>query len=357
MTQSNYYEWIKENPGKSAEFIMHVPGYHYYYHPEILKEVEKEEKTIEIINFYKELINKFPHSINLYPNLSTLLQNQHQIEEAIDCNKKAGRVLYNQLRVNTKPIPTQSPDFLIIGAQKSGTTSLYQYLFQHYQVLPSIRKEIDFFSWKWDLGKEWYLSHFPPKPDLNYFKTGEASPSYLDCKDAPERIASLFPEIKIIVILRNPSYRAVSQYYHWKRINLETRSLEQAIETQLSKIDPQNPWNQPNQYIARGLYHVFIKRWIEFFPNQIYICKFENLAANPLLEVNKILDFLEIQPFPSFYTNANFNKKWNHNLYKDKISSPSTVLSKLEKFYRKPNNHLIDILKELHTLRKGNEKR
>ena len=100
------------------------------------------------------------------------------------------------------------PDFLIIGAMKSGTTSLYAYLKQHPMIIPSIKKEIHYFDNGWKFGantlqkgEKWYRSHFPVQNAKNKI-CFEASPSYLYNPDVPKRIFELIPKVKIIVAAR-----------------------------------------------------------------------------------------------------------------------------------------------------------
>src|SRR5260370_34793697 len=111
------------------------------------------------------------------------------------------------------------PDFLIIGAQKGGTTSLYYYLVEHPYIGQSSTKEVHYFENKYQRGLWWYKAHFPTIVEKYYvesrdkgtFITGEASPSYLSHPHAPGRAAKLLPHPQLIFRLRYPVYRANSQ--------------------------------------------------------------------------------------------------------------------------------------------------
>ncbi len=116
------------------------------------------------------------------------------------------------------------PDFLIIGSQRSGTTSLHAYLKQHPQIIPAIKKEIYFFDGGLDpdedtysKGESWYRAHFPKlksiRKDQQVF---EATPLNIFNPLAPQRIAQSIPKVKLIAILRNPTERAISHYFHEK---------------------------------------------------------------------------------------------------------------------------------------------
>src|SRR5690242_6983741 len=130
------------------------------------------------------------------------------------------------------------PDFLIIGTQRGGTTSLYHYLEAHPCIGPSTTKEIHFFDRRVNKGIAWYRGHFPTRIEKYYverlhgraFITGEASPSYLFHPHVPRRIAKVLPHTKLIILLRNPIDRAYCQYYHSLELGYETLSFEEAIQ-------------------------------------------------------------------------------------------------------------------------------
>ncbi len=104
------------------------------------------------------------------------------------------------------------PDFIILGAQRAGTSSLYYYLSQHPQILPAVRKELHFFDDHYRRGLGWYRSQFPTRGARGTI-TGEATPYYLSHPHAPARIQRLLPQARLIVLLRNPVERAISHYF------------------------------------------------------------------------------------------------------------------------------------------------
>ena len=113
------------------------------------------------------------------------------------------------------------PDFIIIGAQKSGTTSMYAYLEQHPDIIGSLNKEIHFFDGgtnpkvdNFKKGINWYKAHFPLCENVENKKIFEASPLYIFSPLVPKRIANYIPKVKVIALLRNPSDRAISHYFH-----------------------------------------------------------------------------------------------------------------------------------------------
>jgi hypothetical protein len=130
------------------------------------------------------------------------------------------------------------PDFIIIGGQRCGTTSLFNYLTQHPDVFPSCPKEVHYFSIHYHKGVNWYRSHFPLVMQKSYverghdrrFVAGEATPYYIAHPHAPQRIAETVPEAKLIVLLRNPVDRAYSHYHYEVKNGLETLSFAEAID-------------------------------------------------------------------------------------------------------------------------------
>jgi len=181
------------------------------------------------------------------------------------------------------------PDFIIIGAQKSGTSSLYYYLIQHPQLLPSFRKETHFFDGgkcpsvdNFEKGQAWYRAHFPLRKNIsNNQKTFEASPLYIFNPLAPRRIYDLVPEVKIIALLRNPTERAISHYFKEKRKNWESLSIyealqeeEKRLESVIKEKDYKNDIFIHHSYKSRGLYKDQLERYLNYFPwQQILVIK------------------------------------------------------------------------------------
>src|SRR5437763_1646364 len=138
--------------------------------------------------------------------------------------KYAVRTGQFKLRHMTAPVRLL-PDFIILGAQRAGTTSLYEYIVDHPQVGAASKKEVHFFDRHYTEGVNWYRAHFPPAVRRQRFEnrtgkrflTGEASPYYLAHPMVPERIAAVAPDARFLILLRNPIDRALSHYYHNRR--------------------------------------------------------------------------------------------------------------------------------------------
>jgi len=311
----------------------------------------RQDKLDEVENLCREVVAAKPEAFWPYLNLGEALTRQGKIAEAIDfyrtvsykqsfaslISKRTGKMPVPQEETGILSVPQEEtgkmpvpqeetgkmpvpqnwnlkpvkvPNFIIIGCQRCGTTSLYTYLAQHPQILTPIKKEMDFFSWHFDRGIDWYLAHFPPMPPGEQFLTGEASPSYFDSREAPERLYSLFPEAKLIVLLRNPVDRAISQFYRLTGLNWEARSLDRVISDEIERLN-QNPeyiiGEEPGNYLARGRYIEFIKNWRTFFPReQLLILKSEDFYAGAATTVKQVLEFLDLPEYQlSEYQNAN----------------------------------------------------
>jgi hypothetical protein len=247
------------------------------------------------------------------------------------------------------------PDFLIIGAQKAGTSSLYKYLLQHPAILPAYQKEIHFFTIPelYFKGHSWYRGHFSTFLARRHFGqrlTGEASPSYLFFPLVPKRVYQVMPQAKLIVLLRDPIARAFSNYHHQVRRGLETLSFEQAIELEQERIgdDLQKTVENPQfhslnlahySYLLRGEYVNQLKRWRNFFPaEQMLILKSEDFYDDPQSTVSQVSSFLNL---PAWQPNPIIFKRYNPGLY-DKMDSKTR--QHLIHYFRPANEALHEFL-------------
>jgi hypothetical protein len=175
------------------------------------------------------------------------------------------------------------PDFLIIGAMKAGTTSLYHVLAGHPQVMRSLYKEVHFFDTNFDKGLDWYRAHFPreQRKARTHSITGECSPSYLFLSSVPSLVKSVVPNCRFIVVLRNPIDRAYSHYHHQIRRGKETLSFEEAIHREKAIIEANGGVLQPGSgtqngqpvlsYLVRSIYEIQLRRWFDLFPREQFL--------------------------------------------------------------------------------------
>jgi hypothetical protein len=195
------------------------------------------------------------------------------------------------------------PDFVVIGASKCGTSFLYHLLIQHPHVEPAAAKELHFFDYLFDEGTEWYRRCFPaPRwKDGRRTVTGEATPM-LAHSLAPERMAQVVPEARLILLLRNPVDRAYSLYQHWVRNGVETLTFEEAIEAERTWRlgDSRHEYRDdvedvPFGYLSRSVYVDHLLRWMEFFPReQMLVLKSEDFFERPQATLRPVLDFLAL---------------------------------------------------------------
>lgn len=204
------------------------------------------------------------------------------------------------------------PDFLIIGGQRCGTTSLYYYLIDHPGIIPARTKEIHFFDDNFIKGPRWYRAQFPTSLQKYYierirklgFLTGEASPYYLFHPHAPERISKLMPQVKLIALLRNPVDRAYSQHWLETTGGYETLSFKEAILNEQERLSGErekmledenyHSYNHRRcSYLTRGIYIDQLQNWMSYYPReQFLILRSEDLYSKPAEIVKQTLEFL-----------------------------------------------------------------
>lgn len=199
------------------------------------------------------------------------------------------------------------PDFLIVGAQRSGTTSLFRYLAEHPAVKPPVRKEIQYFSLNYAQGEGWYRTHFPLAGRQRV--TFEATPYYLFHPAAAERAASTVPGAKVIALLRDPVSRAFSHWQHNAERGLEHLGFEAALDAEPQRLvgeeqrlcadatygsDAHRLWS----YTARGEYASQLERWLAHYRReQLLVLRSEDLYEKPRETYERTLGFLGLSPF------------------------------------------------------------
>ena len=205
------------------------------------------------------------------------------------------------------------PDFIIIGAQKAGTTFLYHLLSQHPNVEPATKKEVHYFDTGFGKGVDWYRSHFPQTEETagereetagERVLTGEASPYYLYHPHAARRVAETVPGARLIVLLRDPVERAHSDYQHKAREGRDRLGFKGAIEIEEERLwgerekmledeSYQSPEYRRFSYLSRGVYVDQLKDWHGFFDReQLLVLKSEDLFKDLPGTFSRVLEFL-----------------------------------------------------------------
>ncbi|MEQ9621323.1 sulfotransferase family protein [Coleofasciculus chthonoplastes] len=199
------------------------------------------------------------------------------------------------------------PNFLIIGAAKAGTSSLYYYLQQHPQIYMSPVKEPKFFALEGEpldfQGPDQGINRTSRTSLAAYSELfqdvsdeiaiGEASPLYLYSFKAAIRIKHYLPNVKLIAILRHPVDRAFSSFAHLVREGYETLSFAEALREEPTRI--QQKWAPLFYYKQQGFYYTQLKRYFDTFErSQIKLYLYEELAANSTAVVQDIFRFLGV---------------------------------------------------------------
>ena len=219
---------------------------------------------------------------------------------------------FNRIQFTSRRINSGSrklPDFLIVGAQKSGTTSLYSYLCLHPHIRSAFVKEAHYFDLNYDKPLSWYRAFFPGKgSSKDPVQTGEASPQYMFHPHAPERIARDLPGVRLIMLLRNPVHRAYSHYQHQVRVGREKLSFEEAIEKEEERIEGEQKkmladpsYNSFNylmySYLERGKYVDQVKHCYDLFGTErILLLQSEYLLDQPQSAFDEVISFLGLPP-------------------------------------------------------------
>ena len=253
---------------------------------------------------------------------------------------RGGYRAYGSATAGLRPLP----DFLILGAQKAGTTALYAYLRWHPEITGPSFKEVSFFDRHYAKGERWYRAHMPVR---RRSLVGEASPSYLFHPLAPERVAGMLPGARLIALLRNPVDRAFSHYQHEVALGREPLSFEDAVDREDERMQGElermlrDPsyfslawWNYT--YVARGRYAEQLERWFAAFPREQLLVLFtEELSADTAATYRRVLDFLgvtarDLESYPRIFDRdyADMNPGTRARLHKE-FENPNRRLASL----------------------------
>ncbi|MCZ7535453.1 MAG: sulfotransferase domain-containing protein [Acidimicrobiia bacterium] len=234
------------------------------------------------------------------------------------------------------------PDFIVIGAHKAGTSSLYWYLTRHPQVVRARRKEAQFFGRSHERGERYYRSFFPMRRSLGGGRiTGEASPGYLSQPKIPARVAGLVPDARLIALLRNPVQRAISQYRFYYSKGWEQRPLSEAIDEGIRHNEEGDDDSWKAGMLSRGLYERHLRRWYEHFDqDRLLVVKSETLFGEPEKAYRIVTDFLGLEPH-------GLDKFPPRNVTRpsDAVVDDESV-ARLEQFFSEPNERLFALLGE-----------
>ena len=231
------------------------------------------------------------------------------------------------------------PDFLIIGAQKGGTSFFLRLLAQHPQI-HAPGPEVHYFDkeFNYKKGELWYRSHFPLKSVLSPGDlVGEKTPDYLFFPNAAKRIQMDLPNAKLICLLRNPTERAISNYFMAVRGGRESLPIMEALITEEARYGSSGYGHR--SYKRRGLYLEQIKRYENYFnKNKLLILSSEEFFANPQKILKQVFKFLGVDE-TFVCPNLSFR-----NVGKNKVPVPSEVYEYLDKYFKPHNRRLYSYL-------------
>ena len=199
------------------------------------------------------------------------------------------------------------PDFLCLGTQKGGTTSLHKLLQQHPQVYLPACKEVHYFSLHDQQGADWYAAHFQAADASQ--RCGDITPYYLFHPRAPQRIQELLPQAKLIVLLRDPVERALSQVFHAQRLGFEPLELHAALAAEAERLAGaherlQQPGSadyshQKHSYVSRSRYELQLAHYEALFPRrQLLVLRSEDLFGATEACWQQIQAFLGLAAVP-----------------------------------------------------------
>lgn len=183
-------------------------------------------------------------------------------------------------------------DFVIAGAMRCGTTSLYRYLGAHPEVFMA-PKELGYFTDHFDRGPDWYDAQFATAAPQQVL--GEATADYLARDSAMRRIAATLPDVKIVASLRDPVGRAWSHYLLLRERGRETRTFAAAIDAELETIDRRGPESPGVIYTLHGCYDIHLDRAFQLFtPDRVFVGIFERMKSDPARTYAETCRFLGI---------------------------------------------------------------
>jgi hypothetical protein len=269
--------------------------------------------------------------------------------------RRAGRSAYTRFGTATERLRLR-PGFIMIGAQRGGTTTLFRMLTAHPQVLSAThRKGVNYFDLNYGRGMRWYRGHFPVAQLARIRAAGqeepvafEASGYYMYHPFALERMARDLPDVRLVAILRDPVERAFSAYKHEYARGFEQETFEKALELEDSRLAGEiermrddvcyeSFQHRHHSYRHRGHYAEQLERAFACFPHsQVHVMDSESYFEQPSKEYGRLLEFLGLRPFePAEFIRLNTRPG---------DPMPSRTRQLLEEYYVPHNERLTKLL-------------
>ena len=243
------------------------------------------------------------------------------------------------------------PDFLVIGGKRCGTTTLFEFLRQHQMIAEPVIDHMGFFDDNYSIGINYYKSFFPIKTEETAKKLDyDVTTSYLTSPFVAERVAKEIPNVKIIVLLRNPTSRAWSDYNASQKKDASEEEFQTYIDDELQELEAsdfeekvsKNNYNMSepfSNFIKKGLYSVYLKKWLKLFPRKNFLFISTESFSNDENKVFKqIFDFLGLSNFEIHKLQR--MSKGNYEKLNPKIKN------KLDLFFAPHNDELFKLINE-----------
>jgi hypothetical protein len=254
-----------------------------------------------------------------------------------------------------QPAVRLRPDFLVVGTQKAGTTSLHRYLDRHPRLAAATgRKELHYFDVYHHRGLGWYLSHFP----LRHRREGrlhfEATPDYLLHAAVPGRIRHELGRVRLIAVLREPAERAFSAWRMWHAFaetrpelaaKADPRGFARAIEDELAA--PDGSADRHFHYVAMGRYAEQLARYRRHFPAEdMLVLEYGGMARDLEGFLGRICDFLGVERFPPALVGELAGQRHWASPDWPETDEVRATLARLRAYYAPHNARLFELLGE-----------
>jgi len=243
------------------------------------------------------------------------------------------------------------PDFLVIGGKRCGTTTLFEFLRQHQMIAEPVIDHMGFFDDNYSIGINYYKSFFPIKTEETAKKLDyDVTTSYLTSPFVAERVAKEIPNVKIIVLLRNPTSRAWSDYNASQKKDGSEEQFQSYIDDELQELEAsdfeekvsKNDYNMSepfSNFIKKGLYAVYLKKWLKLFPRKNFLfISTESFSKDENKVFKQIFDFLGLSNFEIHKLQR--MSKGNYEKLNPKIKN------KLDLFFASHNDELFKLINE-----------
>lgn len=292
----------------------------------------------------------------LHWSTSSVSQNNPNEHEVSTFPNKTGQNSQNSTESsqNNGNLTRHLPDIIIIGVRKGGTRALLEMLNLH-DTIATAQSEVHFFNVDahYQQGLEWYTSQMPlARPDQ---LTVEKTPAYFTSIDTPERILHMNPSVRLLLIVRDPVDRVLSDYTQVFHNQLQKHKIPQTIEDLLLQ---DGELNLSYKAVNRSVYHPHMQRWLQVFPrDSFHLVDGDTLIRDPLSEMKKVEHFLHLKPQiteENFYFNQTKGfyclkgKGREHCLHESKGRTHPNVapeiLQKLCKYFQEPNRKFFELV-------------